>query len=102
MRRYIGTLDLGVLQDMDGIRKKASAKWARQEVSFNKPLNLKPFDLPEPFEPSRTHEDLWIASEIGIQTELLMWISHPWTESNALLIRTILIFRVSSFVPGCM
>ena len=46
LRRYIGTLDLGVLQDMDGIRKKAGAKWAREEVSFNKPLNLKPFDLP--------------------------------------------------------
>jgi hypothetical protein len=34
LRRYIGTLDLGVLQDMDGIRKKAGAKWAREEVSF--------------------------------------------------------------------
>ena len=46
LRRYIGTLDLGVLQDMDGIRKKAGAKWAREEVSFNKPFDLKPFDLP--------------------------------------------------------
>lgn len=61
LRRYIGTLDLGVLQDMDGIRKKAGAKWAREEVSFNKPLNLKPFNL--------KHFDLpcsWNLSELRI------------------------------------